>query len=142
MFGWLNTLGLRRHSFVSRTSSRMLRVIFGMMFIYIGINLAGAWIQNDSNANAQLKAMVYKYDAVEIIETIVSDVGNALADSFEKNGQPTTMTDANQQTKEVSASLEGRFKEKIPAVQNAFEEIMQAIISPFRDGLNQMSKKQ
>ena len=135
MFPWFNSARFYRPNMMSWLTSRLFRVMFGLIFVYVGINLAGDLVKSDSKANEPIKAMVHKYDAAEIVSIVASDVGHAIENSFSKNGQPTTISGANQQAKEVSASLEGRFREKIPAVHSAFQEILEAVFIPIKGAI-------
>ncbi|MGL4767998.1 MAG: hypothetical protein ACRCV6_07965 [Formosimonas sp.] len=115
--------------------SRVFRVMFGLIFVYTGINLAGDLVRDKTGANSALKALVHKYDAADIVESLVSTVGNAVADSFDKNGQPTTLKGANQQAKAVSAGLETQFRKQLPAAFEAVDDITKAIVLPIQDAI-------
>lgn len=135
MFNLFNGLRFRRDGVVSSVTSRVFRVMFGMVFVYVGVNMAGDLVRTKSNINQPMKDAVQRYDAVSIVDSVVSDVGNAIADSFAKDGEPKTSADVNNRAKTVSASLEGKFREKMPMVNAAVEDIAHAVITPFQEAI-------
>lgn len=141
MFSIFNPLQRRPYGLAYWLGSRVFRFMFGMIFIYVGINLAGDLVRNKAGSNTAIKDLVYKYDAAEIAESLTSDVGNAIASSFESNGQPTTLKGANQQAKSIASSLEQRFRDKLPAAFGVVEDSTKVIATSFHEAINATAAK-
>lgn len=139
MFNMPRIPRLRMNSWVV---GRVFRVLFGLVFIYVGINMAGDFVRNNSNINQPLKDAVHRYDAVGIVNSVVSDVGNAISDSFEADeNKPLTAENINDHALRASSSLEGRFREKMPQVNAAFEDVARAAITPFQEAIKTQAQK-
>lgn len=137
MINMFDGLRYRRPGLTSWLAGRALRVLLGMTFIYVGVNLAGDLVRSKAGSNQLLKDLVQRYDAVSIVESVVADVGNAIADSVDQNGAPTSAASVNNQAKTVSVSLENHFRSQLPAVNKAFEEVVKAVITPFQEAIHQ-----
>lgn len=142
MFSIFDSLRPTRYGVSGRVFSRVLRVMFGLIFVYVGVNLAADLVRGNAKDNEQLRAVVYKYDAADAIGSIVGSVGNAISDSFEQNGQPTSLKEANQQAKSISKNLEGGFREQIPMLHQVTEEVFKAAVSPIQEALSNPNKVQ
>jgi hypothetical protein len=135
MFSIFDFLRPTRYGVSGRVFSRILRVMFGLIFVYVGVNLTADLVRGNAKDNEKLRAMVYKYDAADAVGSVVGSVGNAISDSFTQNGQPTSLKDANQQAKSISKNLEGGFREQIPMLHQITEEAFKAAISPIQEAL-------
>lgn len=141
MFNIFNGFRFRQDGAFSSITSRIFRIMFGMIFVYVGVNMAPDIVRSKSNINQPMKDAVHRYDAVSIIDSAVSDVGNAIADSFAKNGEPKSSADVNSRTQAISASLEVKFREKMPAINIAVENVAKAILTPFKDAVREEAQK-
>ena len=142
MFSIFDSLRPTRYGVSGRVFSRVLRIMFGLIFVYVGVNLAADLVRGNAKDNEQLRALVYKYDAADAIDSVVGSVGNAISDSFEQNGQPTSLKEANQQAKSISKNLEGGFREQIPMLHQVTEEVVKAAVSPIQEALSNPNKAQ
>jgi hypothetical protein len=142
MFSIFDSLRPTRYGVSGRVVSRVFRVMFGLIFVYVGVNLAADLVRGDAKDNEQLRTVVYKYDVADAIGSVVGSVGNAISDSFEQNGQPTSLKEANQQAKSISKNLEGGFREQIPMLHQITEEVVKAAVSPVQEAVRNPNKTQ
>ena len=140
MYG-LDNIRYQPHGMLSWLAKRSFRLILGLTFVYVGVDLAADIVRSDAGANKHLKNLVYRYDAINITESVISDVGNALLNSFGDSKQSISSAEVNVRTQQAASSLTTNFKNQMPHVHAALDDIISSVISSFREPISEELKK-